>query len=364
MPALPDLDLDVVGTAAELPGGWDRIAGRDELYLSTPWLRMLEATSGAAMRYLLARNGEGLAGGLATAVADADAPWLSGRPDALLERCVREERAGAADLRAELPADLTAALLPGLVCGGRHLGRNRALVAPGAGRVDTLPRLVDAAEALARRDALRSVSFLYVDDGDRALRSELAARGYVTYVSAAYHYLPVGTGGYAEYLEGLSSHRRRRIEADRRKLRREDVSVDIEPLDPADVPRLARLETELLRRYGFDWVPELSARIFARIHEEEGGAALVSAARHRGEIVGFVLLVARGAAWYAHRAGFDYDAVGDLPVYFDVTYNRPLELAPGQRVIAIHYGTGSDATKQSRGCVASPQHAYTRMVEP
>lgn len=353
------LAVRVVDTVAQVPpDGWAALVGPEELYAGIAWMRMLEATSGTSMHYLLAYDGAELVAGLPTARAHATAPWRSGRPDALLERCVSERRLGAADVRARLPEDLTATVLPGLVCGGRYLGRNRL---PARDAV-AVAELVGVAEGLARGERLRSISFLYVDEHDQPLRGVLEERGYHRYVSAQYHVLPVPPDGYPGYLRGFSGHRRRRIDTDRRRLREAGAQVGIEPLTGDVVPRLAELESELLSRYGFPWTPALSEPIFARIHADFGDSALLSTVRLGGRLTGFALIVPRGRTWYAHRAGFDYAANGPLPVYFDVTYNNPVEHAAAHGVTAIHYGTGSDATKESRGCATTVQYAFTRVL--
>jgi uncharacterized protein len=355
-----DLSVRTVKTAADLPtAAWDSLAGADELYLSTPWMRMLEATSGATMRYLLADDGSQLVGGLATARADHTSPWLSGRPDTLLQRCLREQRQGADEVAAAVATDPATALLPATVCGGRHLGRNRVVTGGSRAAVE---RLVAAAEDLARDRGDRSVSFLYVDQHDRALHDVLGARGYRHFVPARYSWLPVPAGGFPDYLAARSGHRRRRITSERRRLRDAGVVVDVEPIDARIVPRMAELETNLLRRYGMTWSADLSEAIFSRIAAELGQVAFICGARRDGALTGFILLVERGTSWYAHRAGFDYDANGELPVYFDVTYYRPVELAAERGIATIHYGTGSDATKASRGCLSTSQHAYVLPV--
>src|SRR5664279_1071748 len=107
--------VEVVDRVSALPvDDWDTLAGPDDFFLSSRWLRVVEATSGAEIRYLLDGS---LDGGLVTAVATRTSPWLSGRPDKLLDRAVREGWPGSVNLRATLPSDSAAALLPGLVCG-------------------------------------------------------------------------------------------------------------------------------------------------------------------------------------------------------------------------------------------------------
>lgn len=195
---------------------------------------MAEDTSGAVMRYLTLTDGEGLAGALATAVADTNAPWLAGRPDTVLRLCAEEGRHGAGEVAGDLPDDLADALLPGLVCGGRHLGRTTLLSRDG--HDGTAERLLGAAERLADEEGLRSVSFLHVDEHDTALRTLLARRGYRSFHSEDYHWLSVPSGGFAEYAAGFSAHRRRRMGAERRAVRDAGVQIATAPLDAADIP--------------------------------------------------------------------------------------------------------------------------------
>jgi predicted N-acyltransferase len=349
--------VEVVDRGTALPAdAWDALAGAGDLFLSRRWLAVVTETSGAEVRVLL----DG-AGGLVTAVATRTAPWLSGRPDTLLERGVREGWPGSAELRAALPDDLAAALLPGLVCGGRHLGRTRPLVPPGTGPAP-IERLVRAAERLAADEGLRSVSFLYVDEHDDALRDVLTDRGYACHESGRYSWLPVPSGGLSEHLATLSAHRARRIRAECRRLAAAGVVSAVEPLTRRDVPELAELEAQLLRKYGMDWSPGHSRAILASVLEAMGEDALVSTARVGGRLVGFCLVLRHRGEWYAHRAGFDYAAQGRLPLYFDVVYYRPLEAAAAAGVPTIHYGTGSADAKRARGCLSTRQLSYLRRL--
>ncbi|MER5876589.1 GNAT family N-acetyltransferase [Streptomyces sp. NPDC001910] len=352
--------LGVVRRAAHLPrAAWDRLAGPDAAYLATRWLDVAEDTSGAAMRYLTLTDGEGLAGALATAVADTNAPWLAGRPDTVLRLCAEEGRDGAGELAGDLPDDLADALLPGLVCGGRHLGRTTLLSRDG--HDGTAERLLGAAERLADEDGLRSVAFLHVDEHDTALRTLLARRGYRSFHSEDYHWLPVPSGGFAEYAAGFSAHRRRRIGAERRAVRDAGVQIATAPLDAADIPRFAELETTLLGKYGMSaWTPARSAAILERALRACGPDALAATARLDGEIIGFALIVVHHDRWFAHRAGFDYAAQRGLPVYFELLYYHLVEAAARAGATVIHYGTGSGAAKTSRGCLGSRQYAYLR----
>ncbi|MFG2308754.1 GNAT family N-acetyltransferase [Streptomyces sp. NPDC048566] len=357
LPALPPR-LHTVPRAADLPRpAWDRLAGPDGAYLATRWLDVAEDTSGAVMRYLTLTDDEGLAGGLATAVADADAPWLAGRTDTVLRRSAQEGLPGARELAASLPTDLTTALLPGLVCGGRHLGRTTLLDRDGRG--GTGERLVSAAEELAEQEGLRSVAFLHVDEHDTSLRGLLTRRGYRFFHSEDYHWLPVPRGGFPEYAAGFSAHRRRRIGAERRAVRDAGVRITTAPLDPADIPRCAELETTLLGKYGMTaWTPERSAAILRRAHAACGPDALAATARLDGDVIGFALILVHRDRWFAHRAGFDYAAQRGLPLYFELLFYHLVEAAARAGAAVIHYGTGSGSAKSSRGCLGSAQYTY------
>ncbi|MGW6215229.1 GNAT family N-acetyltransferase [Streptomyces sp. NPDC055109] len=352
--------LGVVRRAAHLPrAAWDRLAGPDAAYLATRWLDVAEDTSGAAMRYLTLTDGEGLAGALATAVADTNAPWLAGRPDTVLRLCAEEGRHGAGEVAGDLPDDLADALLPGLVCGGRHLGRTTLLSRDG--HDGTAERLLGAAERLADEEGLRSVSFLHVDEHDTELRTLLARRGYRSFHSEDYHWLPVPSGGFAEYAAGFSAHRRRRMGAERRAVRDAGVQIATAPLDAADIPRFAELETTLLGKYGMSaWTTARSAAILERALRACGPDALAATARLDGEIIGFALIVVHHDRWFAHRAGFDYAAQRGLPLYFELLYYHLVEAAARAGATVIHYGTGSGPAKTSRGCLGSRQYAYLR----
>lgn len=343
---------------------WGDLAGPEDFFLSGRWLAVVEATSGAEIHYLIERIDGVVNGVLATAVATRRSPWLSGRPDTLLERGVRDGWPRSVDLRATLPADLAAALLPATVCGGRHLGRTRPLLRPGSGdEHDRIDRLVGAAEHLARESGTRSVSFLYVDEGDWALREVLAARGYSCHESGRYSWLDVPVGGLTEYLGTLSGHRANRIRTERRQLAAAGVHSAVEPLTARVIPRLADLETQLLRKYDLDWSSGQSAEIFARVLDTMGSDALLSTASIDGELIGFGLVLCHQGHWYAHRAGFDYAARGGLPVYFEVIYYRLIETAAAAGIRTIHYGTGSAETKRARGCHSTRQFSYLRRAE-
>lgn len=362
--------IQVLECAGQLPAArWDELVGPDDVFLTSRWLRVAEATAGTPMNYLLSNGSQDgsagpcgeLAGGLVTVLAQPTSPWLLGRPDTLLEFSARDQLPGAAECLAALPGNPADTLLPSLVCGGRHIGRTRPLVRgalDGEDGVTEIDGLVSAAERLAREHGARSTVFPYVDERDTALREVLARRGYASYASGTYSWLPIPDDGFAGYLATLSGHRRPRVRADRRRVAEAGVEVRMEPLTPELIWPLAELESSLFSKYGGQWSPAQSESVFSRILAELGADAVVCTARADGRLCGFALFLRHADRWHGHRGGFDYAAQGSLPVYFEVAFYHPVERAAEAGVTEIHYGTGSTPTKHSRGCRSVGQHAF------
>jgi uncharacterized protein len=140
------------------------------------------------------------------------------------------------------------------------------------------------------------------------------------------------------------------------------VRVRSLPLRDAPLERLGVLDANLLAKYGNPASPEGSTRSLKLLAEGLGDDALCVLAELADEVVGFGVVVrsrARGREqWFGHRAGFDYDAQGDLPLYYEVLYYRVMELAAEEGVPVLNAGVGSAHAKQARGCLSSPQRSY------
>ncbi|MFD4566072.1 GNAT family N-acetyltransferase [Streptomyces sp. NPDC058467] len=356
-------DVRPVADAAGLPAaGWDGLLGAEDFFQTSRWLAVQERNSGTTMDFLVQhRDGRPVAG-LVAAWADDSVPWLLARPDAMLSRALEDggtpEAVAVLD---EVAQGDPAALLPSLVCGGRHLGRTRPPAGPDALPSD-VEALVERAEQLGAERGAATVCFPHVDVRDTGLVALLHRRGYRSHLSAHYAWLPIPPGGWDQFLEEMSKHRRRRVRLERRALAEAKVEVHLEPLTKALAPRLGELDCNLLRKYGNPASPEHSAGLLSWISEVMGDDAMVSVARKDGSIIGFGMVLrsrARGEEqWFGHRAGFDYDAQGKLPLYYDVLYYRVLEAAAREGVSVLHAGIGSVEAKLARGCLASEEHSF------
>ncbi|NUP24692.1 MAG: GNAT family N-acetyltransferase [Streptomyces sp.] len=355
-------EVVAVPSAAELEeAGWAELLGPEDFFQTPRWLGVQERNSGTTMDFLVRRRAGAPVAALVTAWANDSVPWLLARPDAMLARGVQDEEPEALARLADVAQGDPASLLPSLVCGGRHLGRTRTLAAP-----DALPSDVEAlvadAERLAVERGAASVCFPHVDERDSGLMELLRRRGYVSHPSAHYAWLPIPPGGWEQFLAEMSKHRRRRVKLERRALAEAKIEVRVEPLTPDLVPRLGELDCNLLRKYGNPASPEHSAGLIGWIGEVMGDDVMVSVARKDGVPIGFGMVLrsrSRGREeWFGHRAGFDYDAQGKLPLYYDVLYYRVLEAAAEQGVGVLHAGIGSVEAKLARGCLAAQEHSF------
>ncbi|WP_369248196.1 GNAT family N-acetyltransferase [Streptomyces sp. R41] len=356
-------DVRAVADAAALPAaGWDDLLGAEDFFQTSRWLAVQERNSGTTMDFLVQHRDDKPVAGLVAAWADDSVPWLLARPDAMLSRALEDGGTPEAEaVLTEVAQGDPAALLPSLVCGGRHLGRTRAPARPDALPSD-VEALLERAEQLAAERGAASVCFPHVDVRDTGLVELLRGRGYRSHLSAHYAWLPIPPGGWDQFLEEMSKHRRRRVRLERRALAEAKVEVHLEPLTKALAPRLGELDCNLLRKYGNPASPEHSAGLLSWISEVMGDDAMVSVARKDGSIIGFGMVLrsrARGEEqWFGHRAGFDYDAQGKLPLYYDVLYYRVLEAAAREGVSVLHAGIGSVEAKLARGCLASEEHSF------
>ncbi|MGK5642075.1 GNAT family N-acetyltransferase [Streptomyces sp. URMC 126] len=356
----------VPDAAALTAAGWDELTGPEDFFQSPRWLAVQERNSGTEMGFLLRRRAGRPVAALVTAWADDTVPWLLARPDAMLARA-----AGDGDPEALARLDDTAGgdpetLLPSLVCGGRHLGRTRPLTAADA-RPEDVEALVAEAERGAADRGAATVCFPHVDERDAGLVALLRSRGYRSHPSAHYAWLPVPPGGWEQFLAEMTPHRRRRVRLERRALAEAGIETRIERVTPELVPRLGELDCNLLRKYGNPASPEHSAALIGWIGEVMGDDVMVSVARKDGVPIGFGMVLRSRALgreeWFGHRAGFDYEAQGRLPLYYDVLYYRVLEAAAAQGVPVLHAGIGSVEAKLARGCHAAREHSFILRLE-
>lgn len=160
----PDGVRAVADAAGLEAAGWPSLLGAEDFFQTPRWLAVQEVNSGTAMDFLLRERGGRPVAGLVTAWADTSVAWLLARPDAMLRRALEQEVPEAAGVLRDVAGGDPDRLLPSLVCGGRHLGRTRALASPEATAED-LAALLEEAETMAAKPG----------SGDRLLPSRRRA---------------------------------------------------------------------------------------------------------------------------------------------------------------------------------------------
>ncbi|GAA3487215.1 GNAT family N-acetyltransferase [Streptomyces cremeus] len=337
-------------------GRWDALLGPRGFYAATPWLRHAEGTAATPPYYFTAFDGPEPVGVLPGYPLEHGTPFVFCSPGRVVDSIHRS--ATGED------APWTAELLPALACGGRNPSHTKAGVHAGLDRArqhETLAALVQAAEREAWAADLQAVSFLYVDEDDDLLRGVLTEQQYVALPGQTAYSLPVpDDGSFDTYLARFEQRRRVKIKRELRALDEAGVTYLTQPLTADIIDQLAPLELALYAKHGTPADADAFKAVLRSIADRAGAAARVTTAYLDGHLTGFVLTFTHRGEMYARQAGFDYAAQGKLPLYFGLVYYELLRTALAEGLSQIHYSTGSDRVKLSRGCTPRRQFAYVK----
>lgn len=347
--------------------GWDSLAGPNDFYLTTEWLPIAASVlrPGSALYLVGTDPGGRLRAGLSGYLYDqASTPSPFTRIDRVLARLLGERLGGSAPLHLE---ETLGRALPSLYCGAREISYSHLLVDPTLGRQDRrdiIRRLVREAESTARELGARSITFAYVDAGDRVLRSSLHAEGFSEFFSSWFCVLDVPWSRFDEYLSGFKTHRRVAIRRERRRLAEAGVLFEVRQLTSELAAELVALEVNLTRKYDSPRKPEQVERTLKALATRLPHRCVVITGSLAGRISGFALFIRSGKRMYARHTGFHYDRQGKLPLYFALLFYEAIEHALRSGVTRIEYGTGSLDAKLSRGCTPVRQYGYFKGLEP
>jgi predicted N-acyltransferase len=337
---------------------WNELLGPRSFYSATPWLRHSEATATTAPYYFTALEGDELVGVLPAYPLEHGTPYVFCSPDRVVET-IHENTTGEG-------APWVAGLMPALACGGRNPSHTKAGMHSGLGeeqQYERLSALVEAAEREARAADLRAVSFLYVDEDDDLLRSVLTDRQYLGLPGQTAYSLPVPhDGSFDTYLARFEQRRRVKLKRELRALNEAGVTYLTQPLTADIIEQLAPLELALYAKHGTPANSDAFVAVLRSIASHAGSAARVTTAYLDGHLTGFVLTFTHRGELYARQAGFDYEAQGKLPLYFGLVYYELLRIALTEGLSQIHYSTGSDRVKLSRGCTPRRQIAHVKAL--
>ncbi|MGW0552446.1 GNAT family N-acetyltransferase [Streptomyces altiplanensis] len=339
---------------------WDALFGERGFYSASPWLRHAQATAATAPYYFTAADGADWVCALPAYPLEQDTPYVFCSPGRVVDTLHRQATGG--------DAPWSAGLMPALACGGRNPSHTKAGVTPALGprrQREALEAVVEAAERQAWATGMESVSFLYVDEDDELLRGVLEEARYVSVPGQTAYSLAVPEdGSFDSYLARFEQPRRVKIKRELRALTEAGVSYRTRPLTEKLIEQVAPLEMALYAKHGTTANPAAFRAVFDSIAANAGDAARVTTAHLDGVLIGFVLTFTHGGEMYARQAGFDYERKGKLPVYFGLVYYELLRIALAEGISHLHYSTGSDRVKLSRGCAPRRQYAYLKARRP
>ncbi|MEU6297153.1 GNAT family N-acetyltransferase [Streptomyces erythrochromogenes] len=339
---------------------WDDLLGPRGFYAASPWLRHAQATADPAPYYFTASQDGRPVGVLPGYPLHPGTPYVFCSPSRVVDTVHHETTGQGAPWAAEL--------LPALACGGRNPSHTKAGLAgdlgPDAQR-EVLAALVEAAEEEARQAGLEAVSFLYVDEDDAPLRTVLQGRGYAALPGQTAYSLAVPEqGGFDAYLARFDRRHRGKLNRELRSLDEAGLSYRTQPLTEQLIEELAPLELALYAKYGTPADATAFKAVLRSVAANTASAARVTTAHVEGRLAGFALTFTHRGELYARQAGFDYAVQGKIPLYFGLVYYELLRLALREGISHIHYSTGSDRAKLSRGCTPRRQIAYVKARRP
>jgi predicted N-acyltransferase len=369
---MTQMQAQVIENTNELdPEIWDSL-DHPSLYVSSAWLRARSRTIKGAERFismLVADDGPivGLSGYLVDnsshpGFVPARVLSMDDLPDSAVQS-LPGGVAALAELRAALRQradDWTPALV--LSAPGRHgcVSYKRGLDVDLKKRA--LGALIKTVAAQALQDQARSICWLYFGEDENPMLAEmLRERGYLSVVVGAECYLRIRWDSFNGYLSSFNAKDRWKIKYQMRTLDKAGVKVDLHGGEVLG-RELASLERQWREKYGR--TPSLDEIVedYENLRSLLARELRVFVATLGGRPIGFTVFLAQGDTWYARFGGFDY-SVGNLFLYFNLLFYRPIQFFIEHGVRCIHYSLKSYEAKVRRGCQLSNVVAYVRPPE-
>jgi hypothetical protein len=346
---------------ASLPDAWDDAVGPLDYHLSREWLAYTHQSSSRFGATLLAADdaGEPLSG---LTVHELDA---SSGPNVRIDTALDDHHATRLLERdPALAGTLARELLPTLACGGRSIGRSRVVGLRGATDADTARTLLASAVDLAATRGDASVSVLFADEEDVVLCDTLEELGFVEVGCRHALSLECPWTSFEDYLASRSSSRRGSIRRERRRVEEAGWVVEQRPLDEDLARVMARLTCINEHKYGNEVDEEAQLEYFDRLLQLLPGRVEALVARaDSGEIGGGLTILRWRQVIVAREFGVDPRLAQDVPLYFELVFYAPIELAARTGARYIDYSVGLEDVKRSRGCGVTPRRGFVKCLD-
>lgn len=329
---------------------WDLLTGDGDLFRCCDWLDITASSDPGlveAPRYLMVGDDSGPLAGSPVYILPRDTI-----PDPLVRVDLVQR---AALTRSQPERDWSAALLPGMLCGGWVPFDSRIMAARRDGGAQALSLALDAMLEYGDERGVSSFTFMYVADEASGLRQELSRRGFVAFPAPPRAVMEISWPDFRGYLAALKAGRRQTVRADERMLAEAGVTFEIGPFAAQDVPAFARLATATASRHEPESSEAEMRRWLATMQRQPHMPTAVIKASLDGQLCAFLLLVEWRGVLYPQHCGIDYQLKGKLPVYFGMLFYNSIRYALERGIHRIEYNIGSADVKRSRGCALTPQ---------
>lgn len=314
------LHVEVIDSLAEVARSqWNNLVGPTAFYQSYDWLRGQEEWSDAEPCYALARRAGILVGAMVAFEYRRDSAFI------------------------------TWPNRNALLIGGRTGYHNEHLI---DGDTGVLPALL---AAMAERATAGGRDALMFDNltGEAAEQLLAASTGVLT--ARRVEAVVVNPGAtFDSYLDGLSRLRAKEVRREERRfdasgivLGRERLAEVYEEASPLLVQTMHRYHAEAS-------VSATSAFLAEQARFVDEHSIVFTGRDAAGRLLGCVITFEHGPTLYLRSAGFDYDRLPGAYEYFNLAYYKPLRYGEAAGLTGLHLGSGSLATKVSRGARLAP----------
>ncbi len=332
--------------AADLPqDDWRRLAG-DDPFISREFLAAAEETGAAGeplgwrAMHLALRDGGGVVAGLLP---------LYLRDDSFGDFS-RDWNWAAAWSRAGLD------YYPKLVSGVPYTP------SPGprllASDSDTAAKLIVAAIDAVRSRGASSWQCLFVRERDRRLLEEA---GLLMRRGVQFHWRNRGYGDFADYLDGFTAAKRKKLKRERRAVAEAGLRVEArhgDEISPAQWKAIFRHYRSTFASYGN--YPAFPLEFFLRIGADMGRRVVVFMAFAKGHPVASAICYRDASTLYGRHWGSDIECPG---LHFDLSYYQGIEYAIANGLERFEAGSGGEH-KIARGFEPMPTWSAYWIADP
>jgi hypothetical protein len=334
----------VIDDLAQVPAAdWDRLSGGDNPFLRHGFLAALERTGcvGEAHGWLAHHL-----------LLERDGALVGACPAYLKEHSFGEfvfdwgwaeayERNGLAYYPKLLCAvPFTPATGPRLLC------------APGADRAGVCRALVSAAVQLAGQAALSSAHWLFTDAADsRALEG----MGLLRRWGCQFHWHNPGYRDLQDYLDALTSKRRKQVRKERREAAQAPVSIELKHGDELSEAEIAQYHALYRSTYDRKWgQPSLTLEFFLDLAEHMPRTLILILAKRAGRAVAGAHLLRGETALFGRNWGCSEQ---HRALHFEVCYYRGIEYCIEHGLARFEAGAQGEH-KLTRGFLPVRTHSF------